>query len=161
LVGCSLPPTFSIPKIVGFVKNLVPDLLSVDFGATIVSRAIHHKLRRNVEFSSVLASLGSKPPDFSPIIRCPVQAQIRLKQFSEGDSPIPFNKGTMAMSSIPAPVRQVLAAQDQATNLKIDTAVLRKSLDSQQQTGDAINQLLQQAANLQKQLASGHIDVKV
>ena len=65
------------------------------------------------------------------------------------------------MSSIPAPVRQVLAAQNQATNLQIDTAVLRKSLDVQQQTGDAINQLLQQAANLQKQLASGHIDVKV
>ncbi len=65
------------------------------------------------------------------------------------------------MSAIPEPVRQVLAAQNQATNLKIDTALMRKSLDTQQQTGDAINQLLEQAANLQKQFSSGHIDVKV
>ncbi len=65
------------------------------------------------------------------------------------------------MSSIADPIQQVLAARSDATNQKINTALLRKSLDTQKQTGDAINALIEQAANLQKQLASGHIDVKV
>jgi hypothetical protein len=65
------------------------------------------------------------------------------------------------MSSIPAPVRQVLAAQNDATNQQINTALLRKGLDAQQQAGDAINALLEQTVELQKQFASGHIDVKV
>ena len=65
------------------------------------------------------------------------------------------------MSSIPAPVRQVLAAQRDATNQQINTALLRKGLDAQQQAGDAINALLVQTVELQKQFASGHIDVKV
>jgi hypothetical protein len=65
------------------------------------------------------------------------------------------------MSSIPAPVRQVLAAQNEATNQQINTALLRKGLDAQQQAGDAINALLEQTVELQKQFASGHIDVKV
>jgi hypothetical protein len=65
------------------------------------------------------------------------------------------------MSSIPAPLRQVLAAQNDATNQQINTALLRKGLDAQQQAGDAINALLEQTVELQKQFASGHIDVKV
>lgn len=65
------------------------------------------------------------------------------------------------MSSIPDPVRQAIAAQNDATRQQINTAVARKGLDVQQQAGDAINQLLEQAASMQKQLASGHIDVKV
>jgi hypothetical protein len=65
------------------------------------------------------------------------------------------------MSSIPAPVRQVLAAQNDATNQQINTALLRKGLDAQQQAGDAINALLEQTVELQKQFASGHIDLKV
>ncbi len=64
------------------------------------------------------------------------------------------------MSSIPAPVRQVLAAQQQATNQQIGTAVARKTLDAQQQAGDAVNALLEQSVSLQKQLATGHIDVR-
>jgi len=65
------------------------------------------------------------------------------------------------MSSIPAPVRQVIAAQNDAMRQQIDTALIRKSLDTQKQTGDAINALLEQAVNLQEQFASGHVDVKV
>ena len=65
------------------------------------------------------------------------------------------------MSSIPAPVRQALAAQNAATRQQIDTVLIRKGLDAQQQTGDAINALLAQTVELQKQLASGHLDVKV
>ena len=63
------------------------------------------------------------------------------------------------MSSIPAPVRQVLQAQNDATRQQINTAVLRKSLDNQKQTGDAINALLEQAVEVQRQVADGHLDV--
>jgi Putative motility protein len=65
------------------------------------------------------------------------------------------------MSSIPAPVQQVLQARSDATRQQINTALLKKTLDSQKQTGDAINQLLSQAVDVQRQLASGHIDVRV
>lgn len=64
------------------------------------------------------------------------------------------------MSSIPAPVRQALQAQNDATRQQINTAVLRKSLDNQKQTGDAINALLEQAVEVQRQIADGHLDVK-
>ena len=64
------------------------------------------------------------------------------------------------MSSIPAPVRQVLQAQNDATRQQVNTAVLRKSLDNQKQTGDAINALLEQAVEVQRQIADGHLDVK-
>jgi hypothetical protein len=65
------------------------------------------------------------------------------------------------MSSIPGPVQQVLQARSESTQQQINTALLRKSLDTQKQTGDAINQLLEQAVNVQRQIADGHIDVKV
>ena len=65
------------------------------------------------------------------------------------------------MSSIPAAARQLLAAQSQATDQQINTAIVRKGLDTQQQTGEAVNAMLEQAVQLQKQLANGRIDVKV
>jgi len=65
------------------------------------------------------------------------------------------------MSSIPAPARQVIAAQNDAVRQQIDTALIRKSLDAQKQTGDAINELLEQATDLQRQFASGHVDVRI
>ncbi len=65
------------------------------------------------------------------------------------------------MSSIPAPVRQVLQARSDATRQQIDTALLRKNLDAQKHAGDAINALLEQAVNVQQQLADGHLDVRV
>jgi hypothetical protein len=65
------------------------------------------------------------------------------------------------MTSISTPVAQVLAAQQDATKQQINTALLRKGLETQKQTGEAINALLEQAADLQKQLASGRIDVQV
>ena len=65
------------------------------------------------------------------------------------------------MSSIPGPIQQVLQARQDAGRQQIDTALLRKGLDTQKQTGDAINALLEQAVEVQRQLADGHIDVKV
>ncbi|TWU54595.1 hypothetical protein Poly51_33140 [Rubripirellula tenax] len=65
------------------------------------------------------------------------------------------------MSSIPAPVRQLLQARDQATAQKIDMAVTKKALDTQKATGDAIISMLEQTVNVQKQIAKGHLDVKV
>jgi hypothetical protein len=65
------------------------------------------------------------------------------------------------MSSIPAPVRQVLQARNDATRQQINTALMRKSMDVQQQTGEAINALIEQAVQVQRQIADGHIDVKV
>lgn len=65
------------------------------------------------------------------------------------------------MSSIPGPVQQVLQARSEATQQSINTALLRKSLDSQKQTGESVNALLEQAVQVQRQLADGHLDVKV
>jgi hypothetical protein len=69
--------------------------------------------------------------------------------------------GPIVMSSIPAPVRQVLQARNDATRQQINTALMRKSMDVQQQTGEAINALIEQAVQVQRQIADGHIDVKV
>jgi hypothetical protein len=65
------------------------------------------------------------------------------------------------MSSIPPAVRQAMAAKNDALQQQVNTAIARKGLDAQQQAGDAINQLLEQAVSVQKQLAAGRIDVKV
>lgn len=65
------------------------------------------------------------------------------------------------MPSISAPVQQVLQARQEATNQQVGTAVAKKQLDSQQATGDAINAMLEKAVSVQKQIASGHLDVKV
>jgi len=65
------------------------------------------------------------------------------------------------MSSIPSVVQHALNVKQQATQQQIDVALARKTLDVQQQTGDAINALLQQSAILQQQLSEGRIDVRV
>ena len=64
------------------------------------------------------------------------------------------------MSSIPAPAQQVIAAQRAASRQQIDLALIRKGLDAEQQSGAAINALLEQTVELQRQLAAGHIDIK-
>ncbi|MEM6365155.1 MAG: hypothetical protein AAF539_00845 [Planctomycetota bacterium] len=65
------------------------------------------------------------------------------------------------MSHISSAIRPVLQAQQDATRTKIDIALLGQSLDSQREIGDAVNQLIQDVADLQKQLRGGHIDVRV
>lgn len=65
------------------------------------------------------------------------------------------------MSAIPSPVQQVLQARQDATRSKIDMALLGKQLDQIQQTGDSLNQMIREVVDVQKQLASGHIDVRV
>ena len=65
------------------------------------------------------------------------------------------------MSRITAPVQQVLQARSHSFDLKIDTAVARQAIDAQQQAGDAVNALLEQAVQAQAQIADGRLDVKV
>lgn len=65
------------------------------------------------------------------------------------------------MSSIPSVVQQALIVQQQATQQKIDVAVIRKSMDVQEQAGQAINELLQQAVTVQRQLTEGRLDVRI
>lgn len=50
--------------------------------------------------------------------------------------------------------------QSQVQN-QVDYAVASKTLQSQKQQGDAVIQLIDQAVQLQDQLASGHIDVQI
>lgn len=61
----------------------------------------------------------------------------------------------MTEISTDAAINSVLAAKQSALNSQIGTAVAKKSLDAQQAAGDAVNQLLQQAANLSKALGRG------
>ncbi len=65
------------------------------------------------------------------------------------------------MSSVSPAVGQLLRAQNEAVRQQIDTVLLKKNLDAQKQAGDATNALLQQAVEVQKQLAAGHLDVSV
>ena len=50
--------------------------------------------------------------------------------------------------------------QSQLQN-QIDFAVAGKVLQSQKQQGDAVTQLIEQAAQVQAQLASGQLDVEI
>jgi Putative motility protein len=50
--------------------------------------------------------------------------------------------------------------QSQVQN-QVDIAVASKTLQVQKQQGDAVIQLIDQAVQIQEQLASGHIDVKI
>ena len=50
--------------------------------------------------------------------------------------------------------------QSQVQN-QVDVAVASKTLQVQRQQGDAVIQLIDQAVQIQEQLASGHIDVKI
>ncbi|MCC9642769.1 hypothetical protein LOC71_10830 [Rhodopirellula sp. JC740] len=65
------------------------------------------------------------------------------------------------MNAIPPAVQQVLQARQDATQTQIDVALLGQNLDVQKQTGDAIVQMISEVVDVQKQLASGHIDVRV
>ena len=65
------------------------------------------------------------------------------------------------MSAIPAAVSQVLLARQDATAQQIELAIVGKQLDVQQQVGDSINAMLEQVADVQRQIARGHLDVRV
>lgn len=64
----------------------------------------------------------------------------------------------MQITSDPA-ISDVMAAQASATQQKVGFAVARKQLDAQRAQGDAVVQMLEQAVNVQKQIAAGHLDV--
>ncbi len=53
------------------------------------------------------------------------------------------------------------AIQRQQVANRIGFAIVRKSLDTQRQQGQAAVELIDQAAQLQDQLASGRIDVRL
>ncbi len=59
------------------------------------------------------------------------------------------------MSGLDPAISSVLAAKEAATRSQINYAVAGKQLDAAQQQGEAINQLLQQSAQLSKSLSSG------
>lgn len=60
----------------------------------------------------------------------------------------------MSASLDPA-VSSLLAAQENAVKTQINYAVAGKQLDAARQQGEAVNQLLEQAAQLSKSLTSG------
>jgi hypothetical protein len=59
------------------------------------------------------------------------------------------------MSSLDPAISSVLAAKENAMRAQINYAVAAKQLDATQQQGEAVNQLLEQAAQLSKSLTSG------
>jgi len=73
----------------------------------------------------------------------------------------PQHRLEISMSPISTAVQQVLQARQDATRSQIDMALLGQQLDVQQQTGDAINQMIRDVVNVQKQISNGHIDVRV
>lgn len=58
-------------------------------------------------------------------------------------------------SGLDPAISSLLAAQEQATRAQIQYAVAGKQLDAAKQQGEAINQLLEQSAQLSKSLTSG------
>ena len=70
-------------------------------------------------------------------------------------------KSRISMSAITGPVADQLIAQRANIAQKIDVAIVRKQLDVQQQTGQTINQLIEQTAVATKQIREGYLDVKV
>lgn len=58
-------------------------------------------------------------------------------------------------------ISELIQAKADATNQKIAFAVAGKQLDAQRQQGDAMVDLVEQAATMQRQLAVGRLDVKV
>lgn len=65
------------------------------------------------------------------------------------------------MTTLSPAVTKTLEAQKDAMASKINVALLGQQLDAQQEIGDAINQMVKQVVDVQKQLANGHIDVRV
>ena len=65
-------------------------------------------------------------------------------------------------SGVPANVSKLLEAAQtkQQTDSKIAFAVAAKQINASEQMGDAMVQLVDQAATIQRQLASGRLDVR-
>ena len=59
------------------------------------------------------------------------------------------------MSSLDAAVSSVLASKEAAINTQIAVEIVGKRLDAQKQEGEAVNQLLESAAQLSKALGKG------
>ena len=59
------------------------------------------------------------------------------------------------MSSIDGAISSVLAAKDSALKTQIGYAIAGKQLAAQRQQGDAVNQLLEAAAQLSKSISTG------
>ena len=53
------------------------------------------------------------------------------------------------------------AIQQSQVQNQVDFAVAGKALQAQRQQGDAVIQLIEQAVQVQEQLASGHLDVEI
>jgi hypothetical protein len=58
-------------------------------------------------------------------------------------------------------ISDLIQAKANATQQKIAFAVAGKQLNVQRAQGDAMVSLVEQAATMQKQLAAGHLDIKV
>lgn len=58
-------------------------------------------------------------------------------------------------SALDPAISSLLAAQEAAMRTQVQYAVAGKQLDASKQQGEAINQLLQQSAQLSKSLSSG------
>lgn len=65
------------------------------------------------------------------------------------------------MSSVSSAVQQVLHAQQNSQNQALQLAIVKKGLDAQRQTGDAMNEMIAQLAKAQKQISQGYLNVKV
>lgn len=65
------------------------------------------------------------------------------------------------MSSISSPVQDVLAAKQAVNMHQVQTRLLAKQLQVQEETGGALVELIEQVALASKQIAQGHLDVRV
>ena len=70
------------------------------------------------------------------------------------------NHGFIVSASI-EPVTEALYAQRAATSQKIEVAIAAKAQDVTRQAGEVANSLLEQVVEAQKQIARGHLDVRV
>lgn len=64
--------------------------------------------------------------------------------------------GAVMSSALDPAISSLLAAQENATRTQIAYAVAGKQQDAVAQQGEAVNQLLAQAAQLSKSINSGH-----
>lgn len=64
------------------------------------------------------------------------------------------------MSSIHPAVQQTLAAKQNATDQQVQISLLKKQLDTQKASGEAIVDLLAENVDIQKQISAGHLDVR-
>lgn len=65
------------------------------------------------------------------------------------------------MSSISPAVQSALQGRQDATQAQVDSALLGQQINSLEQTGQAIDKMIVELVDVQKQLANGHIDVRV